>query len=103
MGAALKGGPGAVAITGTAQNLLTLTGLPDGSTFGSFTVRAGPSNAGRLFFGPSTVTGAGVDAWGYLDAKEAISSTIFSAMPPRQFHLVAASPGDTAFIFGIEY
>jgi hypothetical protein len=97
MAAAPLGGP--VTISATAQSLLALLGLPLASRFyAELTVRASDSNAGRVWIGPSTVTSAGVNAYGFLLPAEALAVDLASMHSSLGDLYLVGTASDTCYV-----
>jgi hypothetical protein len=70
--AAPLGGP--VTIGASAQSLLALLGLlPESRFYAELSLRAATGNAGKVWIGPSNVSAAGANAFGFLQPSEAIA------------------------------
>lgn len=97
MAATPIGGP--VTISATATTLLSLLSLPATSRFyAELTLRAKDTNAGTVWIGPSGVTAAGVSAYGFLKASEALAIDLAAMHSSFGDLYLIGTPADIVFV-----
>jgi len=88
------GGP--LSITGTAQNLTTLLGLPERKWFCELSIRALDTNVDKIWVGRSNVTTV-ANQLGYIRAAEAIDTSLSNAFVNTDDLYLVGTPGDVAY------
>lgn len=99
MGVAVGGGK--ISVTGTAQNLTTLLGLPSAVFISGFQIRADITNTDIIWVGKANVT-ATTDQLGFIQAGEALSQdTIRGFHKTDEVYLIATSGTQVAYVITV--
>lgn len=95
-------------VPATATSLSTLLGetavaIRGRTLAGSIALRAEVSNIATIYFGPSTVTAAGVNAFGFIRASEFVSYELAQGQAPLTDLFIIGNGVDLVYAAGVEY
>jgi hypothetical protein len=90
-------------VTGTAQKLTTILGLPEQQFYSTLAVRANFNNAGDIWIGDSAALTVAANRGGYLHPDDALTIDLKDGRSSTDnIWFIASSPGDTLHILRFE-